>query len=105
MSSEKKTDRIDAWLEAHPNHQRKPRIRELPPRLRPLLIDAQAAAFVCGMSPASFYRRHAAGEIGPEPVELGGRQMWRYRELVRWTEAGCPPRNKWREMQSKPEGP
>lgn len=66
----------------------------------PLLLDAKAAAAMCGVSRTTWWSLHAAGRI-PVPVHLGRRTLWRAVELAAWTEAGCPPRHRWQWKESK----
>src|SRR4051794_32967802 len=60
--------------------------RTPPPAPEPLLVGADQAGAMCGRSPASWWRDHAAGRC-PRPLKLGGRTLWRTAELVRWVEA------------------
>ena len=60
----------------------------------PLLLDAKAAAGLCGVSRSHFLALHSAGKV-PLPVRLGRRTLWRAGELAAWTEAGCPARDRW----------
>jgi predicted DNA-binding transcriptional regulator AlpA len=57
----------------------------------PLLVGADRAASMCGISPASWYRLKAAGKT-PAPVKLGGRVLYRSADLQLWVALGCPPR-------------
>ena len=43
-------------------------------------------------------RDNAAGRI-PAPVKLGGRTLWRRKELLRWVKAGCPDRGAWDALE------
>jgi predicted DNA-binding transcriptional regulator AlpA len=65
------------------------------PVTEPILVDTRQAVALCGSSLATWHRLRAAGKIGPEPVRLGGRVLWRRTELEAWIEAGCPPRKEW----------
>jgi hypothetical protein len=69
------------------------------PALEPLLLPAPAAARLCGVSAATWHRQRAAGKIGPAPVRLGGRGLWRVAELRDWVEAGCPDRRTWNALR------
>ena len=60
----------------------------------PLLLDARAAARLCGVSRSHFLAMHSAGKI-PMPIRLGRRTLWRGAELAAWIEAGCPSRERW----------
>jgi predicted DNA-binding transcriptional regulator AlpA len=64
---------------------------------RPLLLDARAAARLCGVSRAHFLALSTAGKV-PLPVRLGRRTLWRGAELAAWIEAGCPARDRWHTM-------
>ena len=62
--------------------------------VRPRLIDAAAAARLCGVSKSGWWAFHAAGRC-PLPVRLGRATRWRQDELSDWIDAGCPARSKW----------
>ena len=61
----------------------------------PLLIDAKQVASLLGISRTLFYTMHSSGQLGPMPVKLGRRSLWRPDELYKWVQAGCPPRDQW----------
>ena len=64
----------------------------------PLLLDARAAAGLCGVSRSTWYVLHAAGRI-PLPRRLGRAVRWDRRELEAWTAAGCPSRDRWESLK------
>lgn len=64
------------------------------PAPAPLLLDARAAAKLCGVSRSHFLALHSAGKV-PLPVRLGRRTLWRGAELAAWIDAGCPARDRW----------
>ena len=66
----------------------------------PLLVSAVDAAGLLGVGRSLFYAMHSNGRLGPQPVKLGRRTLWRQHELTAWVEAGCPPRPKWVEMRN-----
>ena len=66
----------------------------------PMLLDARAAAALCGVSARHWATLHSEGLI-PAPVRLGRRVLWRAEELQGWTRAGCPPRLRWQETQEE----
>lgn len=68
----------------------------------PLLLDARAAAKICGVSRSHFLAMHSAGRI-PLPVRLGRRVLWRAAELTVWIEAGCPSRDRWQSIRGDRE--
>ena len=57
----------------------------------PLLLGADQAARLCGVSRRTWWSLHAAGKT-PLPVRLGRRTLWRAAELDGWIAAGCPAR-------------
>lgn len=64
----------------------------------PLLIDARAAAILCGISRATWWSLHSAGRV-PLPIRLGRRTLWRREEVAAWVAAGCPSRDRWDVMR------
>jgi len=69
--------------------------------ITPLLVDAEALARMLGISKRSVYNMHADGTLGPLPVSLGSRKLWRTEEVSRWVAAGCPRRELWIEKAEK----
>ena len=68
--------------------------------LEPLLVPNKQAAFLCGMSLASWHRKNAAGLIGPKPIRIGrGCVRFRAREIQEWIASGCPDRVAWQALQ------
>ena len=57
----------------------------------PLLVDATAAAALCGKHLRTWRAWQAAGRI-PRPIRIGRSLMWRFSELEAWVAAGCPSR-------------
>jgi len=57
-------------------------------RVNPLmrLVDINAAAEYCGISPATFERRLVNGPDGPRlrPVRIGNRKLYDLRAIDRW---------------------
>jgi predicted DNA-binding transcriptional regulator AlpA len=72
--------------------------------LEPLLVDAKQAAILCGISPASWHRLRSAGKIGPGPVRLGGRVLWRRAEIEAWVTGGCLDQQTWKVLQASQNG-
>ncbi|WLD12822.1 helix-turn-helix transcriptional regulator [Planctellipticum variicoloris] len=71
--------------------------------VEPLLLDARDAATLCGLSPASWYRRVSAGHT-PAPVRIGGAVRWRVDDLRRWIGLGCPDRATFQTLTADPRG-
>ena len=63
--------------------------------LTPCLVNAETLGKMLGVSKRTIYRMDASGELGPMPVKLGGRRLWRTQEISRWVMADCPRRMKW----------
>lgn len=65
-----------------------------------LLVSAKKAAAICGMSLRTWWRKDAAGQV-PAAVTVGGSstKRWRFEELRRWCEVGCPSRDNWELMR------
>ena len=65
------------------------------PEVPALLVSAEVAAGLCGVSVRTWCRLDASGRV-PRPVLLGRKmKRWQREDLVRWIEAGCPPRREW----------
>ena len=60
-----------------------------------LLLSATEAAALLGIGKTLFYTMAASGELGPMPIELRTKKLWRREELAEWTRQGCPPRPVW----------
>ena len=69
-----------------------------PALVAPLLLDAKAAAALCGVSERTWWSLHASGRC-PLPVRLNRRTLWRRHELAAWIEAGCPGRDRWHTLK------
>jgi predicted DNA-binding transcriptional regulator AlpA len=65
-----------------------------------LLLDARAAAALCGVSRATWFSWQAAGQI-PLPVLRRRRVVrWSAEELRRWCESNCPARERWETIKA-----
>ena len=64
----------------------------------PLLLNSAATGAMLSISRATLYRMSNTGQLGPMPITLGRRKLWRYEEILAWVRAGCPPRTKWLKM-------
>ena len=73
-----------------------PRPADLP-LTAPLLLDARAAARLCGVGRSLWLQLASSGRC-PAPIRLGRRTLWRAGELAAWTAAGCPGRDRWQAM-------
>lgn len=69
-----------------------------------LLLSAEGAAKLLNIGRAHFYGLHSNGRLGPLPVRLGRRVLWRRQELTDWVNAGCPQRHDWQRRNGNSEG-
>ena len=60
-----------------------------------LLVNAQEAARLAGISERHWWALHSSGRIGPRPIALGRAKRWSVRELENWIAAGAPGRDRW----------
>lgn len=67
-------------------------------QIEPLLLDAKQSADLIGVSRAHLYSMHSSGRLGPMPVRLGRRTLWRRESLEKWCAMGCPAREKYLEL-------
>jgi predicted DNA-binding transcriptional regulator AlpA len=66
--------------------------------ITPLLPSANEVAAALSVSRTTVYQMSNTGLLGPMPIALGGRKLWRYEELAAWVRAGCPARERWVKM-------
>jgi predicted DNA-binding transcriptional regulator AlpA len=64
----------------------------------PILLKADAAAALLGMSSKALRRADQAGKT-PRPVRIGRNVRWRVDVLMAWVEADCPDRQTWEVMR------
>ena len=69
----------------------------------PLLVAAEDAAKLLGLSRRTFERLLGTGRI-PRPLRLGRRRLWRVAELQAWTDGDCPSRERWDIMRGAGDG-
>jgi predicted DNA-binding transcriptional regulator AlpA len=67
--------------------------------IQPLLVDAETLARMLGVSRATVFNMNADGRLGPMPIRIGTRTLWRTEELARWVAGKCPPRERWIELE------
>jgi predicted DNA-binding transcriptional regulator AlpA len=66
--------------------------------ITPLLLSGNEIAAVLSVSTRSVYSMMSTSTLGPLPIRLGRRTLWRYEELAAWVRAGCPAREVWVKM-------
>ena len=59
-----------------------------------LLLTARDAALICGISTRTWRSWDLMGYT-PMPVHIGKSVFWKYKELDKWIDAGCPKREVW----------
>ena len=69
--------------------------------LAALLLSADKAARLLGIGRSQFYLLNSNGGLGPLPVRLGRRNLWRRLELQAWVAKGCPAREQWVDRESE----
>jgi predicted DNA-binding transcriptional regulator AlpA len=67
----------------------------------PLLLDADAAAALCGVSRTSWYTMVAGGSAPAASLRAGRIVRWSAVELREWIKAGCPKQEDWIGMRPK----
>jgi len=60
-------------------------------RVEPLLVGAEVAAKMCGVSKRYWLQLDNQGKI-PQPIHLGKRRLWGVEGLREWISKGCPSR-------------
>ncbi len=68
-------------------------------RTEPALLRAKAAAALCSVGLATWWRWDAAGRM-PRGAKIGGARLWSRAELLAWIDAGCPGRAEWQARQA-----
>lgn len=71
------------------------KLRDSIPVKDKLLLSAAEAANLCGIGRSLFYSLHSSGELGPEPIRLSSRVLWRRSDLEAWIKGGCKSRSEW----------
>lgn len=61
----------------------------------PLLIPASRVARLLSISVRQVWNLHQSGTLGPMPLKLQGRSLWRTDELMAWVRHNCPNRGRW----------
>jgi len=65
----------------------------------PLLVCADIAAQMLGISKEYFRQLDRAGKVPASLQGFGKRRLWLVSELTAWCEAGCPARESWVKMR------
>lgn len=76
-----------------------PAIPSQPQSLKPLVVDARRLAKLLGVGLRTVRTWDAAGKL-PKPIKLGGRVLWRVKEIRAWLSADAPERASWEARKS-----
>lgn len=68
--------------------------------IEPLLLRAEQAARLLGISRSAFYSKVSAGLI-PPAVYIGESPRWSVESLRAWVAAGCPSAEQWAAMRAQ----
>ena len=68
---------------------------------RPLLVPPAEAAAMLGIRKTLFYQLASSGDLGPVPLKLSSKKLYRVLELENWVSQNCPPRDQWLAMLEK----
>lgn len=61
----------------------------------PLLVSTRDFAKLLGCSVRHVERAVVRGDVGPKPLDVWGRKLWRVQEIREWVAAECPGRIAW----------
>lgn len=68
--------------------------------MQPLLVSGAAAAALLGLSPRTFRRLDAGGQV-PRAIRVGAStKRWRVADLRCWVALGCPGRHRWEALRA-----
>jgi len=71
-----------------------------PPSDLGLLIDTNATAKLLKVSSRTIFSMQTDGRM-PKPIRIGSAVRWRYDEIKKWVEAGCPTQSEWSYESSR----
>jgi len=70
-----------------------------------LLVGATGAAKLLGVGKSLFYEMASTGRLGPLPILLTSKKkVWSRKELERWCDHRCPPRDQWLQILKEQNG-
>ena len=70
-------------------------IQTLP--IEPLLLRAEQAAALCGLSVSTWHEYRAAGRIPPS-IKIGKARLWRLDVLRKWVSWNLPPIDRFNQL-------
>ena len=65
--------------------------------VEPLLLRAEQAATLCGLSVSTWYEYMSAGRIPPS-IKIGKARLWRFDILQKWVCWNCPTLDKFNQL-------
>ena len=65
--------------------------------VEPLMIRAERAADICGVSLRQWHSMRAAG-LCPPSLKVGGCRLWRLDVIRQWVAMDCPPIDKFEKL-------
>ncbi len=63
----------------------------------PLMLRADLASALCGLSVSTWYQLKASGQLPPS-IKLGKARLWPLETLKTWTKLGCPTFEKYIQL-------
>lgn len=73
-------------------------VQELPPLLASV---KEVGRLLGGISPRTVWTMNETGALGPRPLKLNKRSLWRVDELQAWVQADCPRRELWTDTRGR----
>lgn len=80
-------------------------------QFEPLLVSAEDAAALCGVSRSTWLAWDSAGLIKlrvffdcPAPIRLNGRTLWSTEQLRQWASTGCKSRDQGQQLREAGNG-
>jgi len=70
-------------------------------QITPGLLSVKQTCEYLSISRPTLYKLSASGKLGPLPISLCRKVLYRRAELDEWIAAGCPPRRAWVSMKGK----
>jgi excisionase family DNA binding protein len=58
-------------------------------QVQPLVLSAEQLAELLDISERTLWRLLSSGKL-LQPVRFGGNTRWRYAEVMKWLDEGCP---------------
>jgi len=65
--------------------------------VEPLMLRAEQASALCGLSVSTWHEYRAAGRIPPS-IKIGKARLWRLDLLRKWTSWNCPTIDRFNQL-------